>query len=205
VKHAHPIIAAGYDVMLAASERVYLAAQRGRLLASARGTVLEIGAGTGHNFRHYPPAVSEVVAVEPDPYMRRRAAPRAASAPVPVRLAAATAEVLPVPDASVDAIVSTLVLCSVDDPDAAVAEWRRVLRTGGRVHLLEHVRSDAPWAARLQDLVTPVWRLMAANCHPNRSTIETIRRGGFDFRETERRAPGILGLQPFVAGIAVTR
>lgn len=202
MKHAHPVVAAGYDLMLAASERAYLAAQRARLLAPVRGTVLEIGAGTGHNFRHYPAAVSEVVAIEPDPFMRRRAQARAGSAPVPVRLAAAAAEALPVPDASVDAIVSTLVLCSVDDPGAAVAEWRRVLRPGGSVHLLEHVRSETPWAAGLQDLVTPVWRLMAANCHPNRPTIDTIRRGGFAFRETERRSPGILGLQPFVAGIA---
>jgi ubiquinone/menaquinone biosynthesis C-methylase UbiE len=205
VKHAHPIVAAFYDRLLESTERAFLSPVRGRLLAAAHGRVLEIGAGTGRNFPHYLASVEKVVAVEPDPHMRRRAEARARTACATIRLAEGTAEALPVPSASFDVIVSTLVLCSVDDPDACVVEWRRVLKPGGEVLLVEHIRSDIPRRAKLQDFVTPLWKRLAANCHPNRSTLDTIRGAGFDFRETDRLALGPSWVQPIVAGIAGLR
>ena len=168
--------------------------------------MLEVGAGIGRNFVHYPhPEVSEVVAVEPDPYMRRRAEARIAAAAVPIRLTEGTAEALPVPDASIDVVVSTLVLCSVDEPDAAIREWRRVLKPRGSVLLIEHMRSDVPSRAKIQDLLTPVWRRIAANCHLNRTTLAASDRGGFDFHEVERIALGAPWIQPIVAGSARMR
>ena len=206
MKHAHPIVAAIYDRLDESAERQFLAALRRRLLTEARGRVLEVGAGTGRNFAHYPhPEVKEVVAVEPDPHMRRRAEARVAAAAVPIRLTEGTAESLPVPDGSIDVIVSTLVLCSVDEPDAAIGEWRRVLRPRGSVLLIEHMRSDVPSRARIQDLLTPVWRRIAANCHLNRRSLAAIDRGGFEFHESERLAVGAPWVQPIVAGTARMR
>jgi ubiquinone/menaquinone biosynthesis C-methylase UbiE len=116
-----------------------------------------------------------------------------------------TAESLPVPSKSIDTIVSTLVLCSVEDPEAAIREWRRVLKPRGTVLLIEHLRSEHPRRAWFQDLITPVWRRIAANCHPNRETLGTIGRGDFNFQESERLALGAPWIQPIVAGIATPR
>ena len=206
MRHSHPIFAAIYDRMLESQERAFLGALRGKLLSAAKGTVVEIGAGTGLNFLHYQPSsVREVVGVEPDPHMRRRAELRASTAAVPIRIIDGTAEVLPMASESADTIVSTLVLCSVDDPEGAIREWRRVLKPGGLVLLIEHIRSDDPWRSRLQDLITPLWRRLAANCHPNRTTLRAIERLGFDFREDERLAMRTPWVQPMVSGVAVLR
>src|ERR1051325_7713557 len=143
-----------YDASLALSERRGMAARRGELLASARGRVLELGAGTGLNLRHYPDGVDLVVS-EPDPEMRARLQKRAAGRAPAV---AAGAEDVPLPDASVDTVVSTLVLCTVADPDAALAEVRRVLAPGGRLLLIEHVRAEEEGSARWQDRLHGPWR-----------------------------------------------
>ena len=206
MKHAHPITAAVYDRLVESTERTFLAALRARLLGSAQGKVLEVGAGTGRNFPHYSSsAINEIIAVEPDPYMRRRAEARVAAVGTTITLTAGTAESLPVSNQSIDTIVSTLVLCSVDDPDAAIREWRRVLKPLGTVFLIEHLRAEQPRRAWVQDLITPVWRRIAANCHPNRETLGTISRGGFDFQESDRLALGAPWIQPIVAGVATPR
>jgi ubiquinone/menaquinone biosynthesis C-methylase UbiE len=200
---AHPIIAAIYERMSESLEREHLGNLRRKLIAAAKGVVLEIGAGTGKNFPYYlPGAAEEVIALEPDPYMRRRGEPRAQAAGVPIRLIDGCAESLPVDDAYADTVVATLVLCSVDDLPKAAQELRRVLKPGGTLVLIEHIRSQERWRARLQDMLTPLWRRIAANCHPNRSTLEVLRDLGFDFRDQEELSVGAPWTQPVVAGLA---
>jgi ubiquinone/menaquinone biosynthesis C-methylase UbiE len=108
-------------------------------------------------------------------------------------------------DQSIDMIVSTLVLCSVDDPEAAVRKCRRVLKRRGSVLLIEQLQSDHPRRAWIQDLITPVWRRIAANCHPNRETLGTVGRAGFNFQASEWLALGAPWIQPIVAGMATRR
>jgi ubiquinone/menaquinone biosynthesis C-methylase UbiE len=198
----HPLFAAVYDRLTAKAERTWLASRRARLIAQARGEVLEIGAGTGANLRHYRD-VTRVVVSEPDPAMRRRLTRHLASVTVPVEVSDAPAEHLGFPDGSFDTVVSTLVLCSVADPEAALAEMRRVLRPDGRLLVLEHVRGEGR-RARWQDRVTPIWRRVGAGCHPNRDTQAAIVRAGFHVSQVERfsppRVPAIIC--PFVEIVA---
>ncbi|MHB1534112.1 MAG: class I SAM-dependent methyltransferase [Acidimicrobiales bacterium] len=198
----HRVFAAFYDRLNAGAERAWLARRRADLLAQSSGEVLEIGAGTGANLAHYR-GVERVVAAEPDPAMRSRLRSRLRQATVPVEVSESPAEGLGFPDASFDTVVSTLVLCSVADPDATLAEVRRVLRPGGKLLALEHVRG-AGGRADWQDRVTPIWRYIGAGCHPNRSTVDSIERAGFGIEYQERfeppRVPAII--KPFVEIVA---
>ena len=198
----HRVFAAVYDRLNAGAERTWLGKRRADLVARATGQVLEIGAGTGANLAHYRD-VERVVAAEPDPAMRARLRSRLDRAAVPIEVSDAPAEHLGFPDASVDTVVCTLVLCSVADPDAALAELRRVLRPGGRLLVLEHVRGEGR-RARWQDRVTPLWRRVGAGCHPNRDTVAAIERAGFHLEHQERfdppRVPAII--RPFVEVVA---
>ncbi|MEV4513838.1 class I SAM-dependent methyltransferase [Dactylosporangium sp. NPDC049525] len=162
------------------------AAHRRRLLAGLTGTVIEVGAGTGACFAHYPPQVTAVRAVEPDPFLRDIATTAAAGAPVPVTVVAGTAEYLPAESGTFDAAVCSLVLCSVPDPDAALAEIRRVLRPGGQLRFYEHVRSTRRLVGLLEDAATPLWSRLAGGCHPNRDTVATIARNGFTVADVDR-------------------
>lgn len=166
---------------------------RPAVVAPARGCVLEIGAGGGENLPFYHPDTTErLTLTEPDPAMLRRAAARVRAQGLPVQVLAAAAEDLPFPNASFDTVVGTLVLCSVEDPAAALEEVRRVLKPGGTLRFLEHVRSEHPLVARLQDFVTPVNRCLGAGCRPNRDTLGAIRRAGFtltDLARPKRRLP----------------
>ena len=195
-----PLTAFIYDVSLALSERRGMAARRGELLASARGRVLELGAGTGLNLRHYPDGVDLVVS-EPDPGMRRRLERRAAGRATVV---AAGAEALPFPDGSFDTVVSTLVLCTVADPDAALAEVRRVLTPDGRLLLIEHVRAEAPRLARRQDRFAGLWHACAMGCRCNQPTLELLERAGLSVEQlTPSRWRGMPSLvTPLVVGTA---
>jgi SAM-dependent methyltransferase len=171
------------------------------MLAHATGSVVEIGAGTGLNLPHFPSTATNVLALEPDPNMVRRLVPATEKASIPVSVRRARAEDLPVPDGSVDTVVASLVLCSVEDPAAALAEARRVLRPGGRLLFFEHVRAGRPRLARWQDRFERLWGRFAGGCHPNRDTEAAIARAGFEIREIERfhesgavlAAPHILG------------
>lgn len=200
----HRLFAALYDLLGAAVERGWIGDRRRELLASARGRVVELGAGTGANLRHYPASVSELTLTEPDAAMRRRLARRVGSRRGPGRVLAAPAERLPLPDAGADVVVATLVLCSVDDQAAALAEARRVLRPGGVLLFMEHVRGEGR-RARLQDRMTPLWRRLAAGCHPNRDTVAAIRAAGFEVARLEVRddAPGPSVVRPVAIGAAV--
>ena len=184
---AHWVFAAVYDPLTRSLERAILAERRARLLDGLDGQVLDVGAGTGANLPYLRQA-SRVVAAEPDAAMRRRLAARLAQAAVPVELSSDPAEGLRYPDASFDAVVFTLVLCSVASPDRALAEARRVLRPSGRLIILEHVRGTGT-LARWQDRVTPLWSLLNGGCHPGRDTAAAIERAGFIFERAEYSDP----------------
>jgi SAM-dependent methyltransferase len=159
---------------------------RRRLLAGLSGRILEVGAGNGLNFPHYPATVTEVLAVEPEPYLRRLAEAAAREAPVPIRVLAGTAEALPASDEAVDTVVASLVLCTVTDPDQALAEARRVLGPGGTLRFYEHVRSEDPRLARWQDRLEGPWGWLVGGCHPNRDTVAAIGAAGLRVVQLDR-------------------
>jgi len=198
----HPIFAALYDLLTRSAEKKFLGAHRAYLAGGTAGRVLDVGSGTGANFGYYPPA-AEVVGVEPDPYMARRARARAQRLGKPVTLLEVGAEQLPFPDASFDAAVVTLVLCTIPDPERSLAELGRVLRPGGQLRFLEHVRATTPGWVRFQDLVTPLWKRIGAGCHPNRDTVGAIERSGFRITELERYAFGPYPIRPMIRGVAL--
>ncbi|MDQ4009747.1 MAG: class I SAM-dependent methyltransferase [Actinomycetota bacterium] len=157
-----------------------LAVHRRNPLSGLSGQVLELGAGNGLNFSHYPVEVTRVLAIEPEPHLRALAVSAAAKAPVPVEVVDGVADRLPADESSVDAAVTSLVLCSVPDQASALAEIRRVLRPGGQLRFLEHVRSRSAalrCAQRLLDAT--IWPGMAGGCHTHRDTEAAIRQAGF--------------------------
>jgi SAM-dependent methyltransferase len=202
------VTAALYDRALRRVERAGLGLWRRELLSGLSGRVLEIGAGTGANLDLYPPTVTELVLAEPDPHMRRRLAARAARCGRRASVTAAAGEHLPYPDAHFDAAVSTLVLCSVDDPAAVLRELRRVLRPDGSLVLIEHVRAEpASRRARWQRRLEPAWRRLAGNCHLTRDTAGTLAAASFDLSalvaDEMAEAPGIV--RPVIRGVLTLR
>jgi SAM-dependent methyltransferase len=191
------LFAALYDPLGEREERKTIGPMRRKLLAHARGRTLEIGAGTGRNVPHYPPG-TDLVLTEPDVHMAKRIGVESVRAP---------AEKLPFPDASFDTVVSTLTLCTVDDLDAALREVRRVLKPGGSLLFLEHVRGEpGSKLERWQDRLERPWGAVAGGCHPNRDTLGAIRAAGFELGEVERpqwKVPPIV--KPIVAGSAIVR
>lgn len=196
------LFAAAYDAASRHAEEAELAPRRAALLSGLAGTVLDIGAGTGANLPHFP-AGCTVTAVEPDPHMRRRLAAKLNTAAANVVVSDSGAEALPAADASVDAVVFTLVLCTVPDPAAALAEARRVLRPDGRLLFLEHVRGSGRHA-RLQDRIQPLWSAVAQGCRPNRDTLAALAAAGFTATVAEEFGigPGWNPVNPLVLGSA---
>jgi ubiquinone/menaquinone biosynthesis C-methylase UbiE len=166
------LFAAFYDRVSKGSEEAGLREERRQLLAAAEGATLEIGAGTGLNLDHYPETVTRLVLAEPDVHMRRQLARRVAGVRPSVEIVDAGVEGLPFPDGSFDTVIVTFVLCSVPQQGAALAEVTRVLKPGGRLLFLEHVRSDDLKVAKWQDRVTPLYNLVG--CNPNRDTLSAI-------------------------------
>jgi len=154
---------------------------RHELLSGLSGRVLEVGAGNGMNFRHYPSAVDEVVALEPEAYLRAKAEQAARTAAVSVKVVAGVAHPLPIEAASMDAAVASLVLCTVPDPQAALAALRRALKPGAELRFMEHVRSRRPRKARLQHWAdrSGLWPRLAGGCHCARAAVSTIEQAGF--------------------------
>jgi ubiquinone/menaquinone biosynthesis C-methylase UbiE len=197
------ILAPAYDRMSRSSEEAGLGAMRKGLLADAEGRVLEIGGGTGVNLPYYD-GVDSLVVTEPEPPMLRRLQDKARDQAPRAELVRAPAEDLPFEDASFDSVVSTLVLCGVDQ-ERALAEVRRVLRPGGRLLFLEHVRSDDPELARFQDRMNPLNRFLVG-CSCNRQTLRAIEAAGFTVSKVEHtttpKAPKFV--RPLIVGTAVT-
>jgi AhpD family alkylhydroperoxidase len=198
----HPVFARVWSHI---SGKVGSDKQRSELLAGLRGRVLEVGAGDGRNFAHYPPEVSEVLAVEPEPYLRRLASGAARAAPVPVTVVDGTAELLPHEDGVFDSVVSSLVLCSVVDQEIALAELHRVLMPGGELRFYEHVIAERTLGKAIQASLdgSGIWPHLGAGCHLARDTVGTIAAAGFTVEQVRRftSGPGPLGL-PFVLGTA---
>ena len=176
----HRIFATLWERFISRAAAPTLDPARREVIQQARGVVLEVGAGNGLNFALYDPQrVERVEAVELDDYMLRYARQRVASASVPITLTQASVEALPFADATFASAVATLVFCSVGDPERGLREVWRVLEPGGTLALFEHIRSEHPLAATVQDALTPVWQRWAGNCHPNRATVATVRKAGF--------------------------
>ena len=169
------VFSALYDPLLWVGERAGMARRREDLLAHAEGRVLELGAGTGLNLPHYPDGLAELTLTEPAEPMIAKLERRARRSANDCRVVAAGAEELPFEENSFDTVVSTLVLCTVDDPRAVIAEIDRVLRPGGELLFLEHVRSDSNRLARWQDRLHRPWHAFAAGCHANRATVDLLR------------------------------
>jgi SAM-dependent methyltransferase len=185
---SHPRFARAYARVAEDFEAKGAAALRDEAFAGLSGRVVEVGAGTGLNFAHYRPGVTEVVAVEPEPYLRQLATAAATTAAVPVTVVDGHAERLPLDDASCDAGVASLVLCSVPDQAAALAELRRVIRPGGELRFFEHVRSDRAGFALFQRAIDVAWPHFAGGCHTSRSTLDAIAAAGFEVEHVRRLA-----------------
>ena len=198
------IFAATYDTMSRRTEEAGLRDMRHGLLAEASGSVLEIGAGTGANLAHYNGNLESLVFTEPEPAMLKRLQAKARDQAPLAKVLRAPVEDLPFEDASFDTVVSTLVLCGVDDQARSVREIRRVLKPGGRFLFLEHVRSDDPALARFQDRMNWLNRIVVV-CDCNRPTLSTIEAAGFTVAELEQtempKAPKFV--RPLIVGTAV--
>ena len=201
----HPIFARLFDRLVRKADPQQ-ADHRRELLEGLSGRVIEVGAGNGINFANYPTTVTEVVAVEPEAYLRNKATEAAAAVPVPVAVVDGLADALPVESESFDAAIASLVLCSVDDQARALAEIARVLKPGGELRFYEHVLSQDAKVARLQNRIEPVWRFCGGGCHPNRDTPAAIEAAGFTMERCRRFAfkPGPLMtvVEPHVIGTA---
>jgi SAM-dependent methyltransferase len=193
-----------YDPVIWVGERAGVRSLRAELLSKAHGRTVEIGAGTGLNLPHYPDRLAELILAEPDPAMRSRLERRPSHSGQRALVVDAPAEQLPFADASVDTVVSTFVLCTVEAPDVAIREIARVLRPDGQLLFIEHVRSESPSLARWQDRLAGPWRRVGRGCRCNRATAELMAACDLALDEVHevpwRAMPPIV--RPLVAGRA---
>jgi ubiquinone/menaquinone biosynthesis C-methylase UbiE len=198
------IFAAGYDSFMAKPEQAVLRGHREAMLGRVTGRVLEIGGGTGANLPFYGTGIDDLVITEPEEPMARRLERKLSGYPLPTRVVRAAAEALPFDDASFDFVVSTLVLCTVEDPGRALLEAHRLLKPSGQLLFMEHVRSDDPRLARWQDRLNGLQLRIGNGCNCNRRTLETVTSAGFSIGELEhdtmRKAPPIV--RPLIVGAA---
>ena len=196
----HRWVAAVYDWFNSASESRVMREYRPIIMGEATGRVLEIGIGTGFSLPYYRQD-DEVIGIEPDPHMLKQARKRLTKLGLTnVELRPGRAEALPFEDSSFDAVVSSLVLCTVRDVPRSLAEAKRVLKPDGTFRFMEHVRSDESFMGTIQDWITPIWRWLAAGCHANRRTEQAIVAAGFQIEQLWRLSvpPG----QRLIVGIA---
>lgn len=196
--------AAVYDRGLKATEEAGLREIRREVLAGARGRVIELGAGTGVNIELYPEEIEGLVLAEPDPHMAKRLRPKLAASGRVATVVEAPGERLPFEDASFDTAVATLVFCTIPDPAGALRETARVLKPGGRLLFVEHIRAADPGLARWQDRLERPWRFLGDGCHCNRDTVATIEASPLALEEASYgsmpKAPPIV--RPLVRGSA---
>jgi ubiquinone/menaquinone biosynthesis C-methylase UbiE len=201
------VFAWGYDAFQRRSLDAGMEAKRHEVLSRARGRTLEIGSGTGINLHHYGPEVTELVLSEPDPHMVRLLRRKAEGSDRGASVVQAPAEDLPFDDASFDTATLVYVLCTVPDPGAALREIARVLKPGGRLLFIEHVRSPEPGLARWQDRLHGPWKVFANGCNCNRDTVAAMEGSPLEVAELERseipKVPSIV--RPMVAGTAARR
>ena len=197
----HPVFAAYYTWLSGSIEAGPIGVARRELVAGARGVVVDLGAGIGLNLPHLGPAVTAVHVVEPDPHMLRRMTP---ALPPTAVVHQVGAEAIPLPDSSVDAVLATLTLCTVADLDAVAGEIRRLLRPGGQLIVLEHVRSIVPRTAAWQRRMRGPWRWFGGGCNPDRDTAAALAGAGFDLGGLQRfTVPGMPLTGEWVRGVLV--
>jgi len=179
----------------------HVAPRKRALFGDLRGEVLEIGPGTGPNLAYYR---SEIhwIGVEPNPFLQIHLREQARRLGRPIELRPGKAERLEAEDQSMDAVVSTLVLCSVDDVPGVLREILRVLRPGGRFYFVEHVAARQRWGRLLQRLLGPLIQLIGDGCHPDRETWAAIESAGFDCVRLEHFRVPIPIFAPHIAGVA---
>ena len=200
------LMASVYDRFMRVSEEACLGRWRAELLQGLAGAVLEIGAGTGATLPHYPKTVTRLVLTEPDPHMRRKLQAKCSELGLAhAEILDASIAALPLATGSFDAAVSSLLLCSVPDQNAALAEIARVLKPGGRLVFLEHVAAESkPGRLKWQGRIEPVWKRLMGNCHLTRRTEAAILAAGFEIetieRESIRKALPIV--RPSIRGVA---
>jgi ubiquinone/menaquinone biosynthesis C-methylase UbiE len=197
--------AALYDRAFTATEEAGLREMRRKTLSEAQGRTIDLGAGTGANLELYPKAVSELVLAEPDPHMAKQLREKLARSPRSAELVEVSAERLSFEDSSFDTAVFTLVLCTVPDPQAALAEAARILKPGGKLLFIEHVRAEDAGLARWQDRLEKPWRFIGDGCHCNRDTMATIEASPLTVKQVNHdrlpKAPSLV--KPLVRGTAV--
>src|SRR5919199_592486 len=201
----HPIFARLYERIASTADRRGADEHRRKLLNGLAGRIIEVGAGNGANFPYYPTSVEQVVAVEPEEYLRQRAEQAAALAAARIRVVSGLADELPGEDGSFDAGVVALVLCTVPDQERALAELFRVIKAGGELRVYEHVIARKPLGASLQRLADATfWPKVFGGCHPTRETEEAIGQAGFVIESCERFtfSPGPLIPLPYILGVA---
>ncbi|WP_181685005.1 class I SAM-dependent methyltransferase [Halorhabdus salina] len=207
----HPIVAAIYDPLTAPFDDRLLGEHREYLAADLSGSVLDLGSGTGAMFPHFATAEPSESpsptfhAIEPDPYMRRRAQSRANDLDLPIDIRPDPAESLPYEDDSMSVVIASLVLCTIPDVEAALGEVARVLEPGGEFRVLEHVAAEG-WSGHLQTAVNPVWKRAAAGCHLDRDTEATLRaHDRFAVQELTTLEMGVPPVKPFIRGTLEVR
>lgn len=179
----HPLFARFFDRLVAYAGSHGQNEHRAELLAGLEGSVIEVGAGNGANFPFYPDGVARVLAVEPEAFLRERAAQAADLVSAEVEVVDGNAEALPAADGEFDAGIFSLVLCSVPSQAKALAEMRRVIRPGGELRFYEHVLADEPKIQRVQKTIEPVWKRGAGGCHLTRDTAAAIEAAGFELTD----------------------
>jgi ubiquinone/menaquinone biosynthesis C-methylase UbiE len=193
-----------YDGLMKSTEEAGMRDIRREALSGASGRTIDIGAGTGLNLELYPDGLAELVLAEPDEHMLKRLRPKVAASGRAAEVVQAGADRLPFPDDTFDTAVFTLVLCTVPDQAAALAEAARVLRPGGKLLFVEHVRSEEPKLARWQDRLERPWRFFGDGCHCNRDTVATIEASPFEVERVEKdelpKSPPLV--RPLVHGTA---
>lgn len=194
-----------YDGVLERGERKGMAEIRRKLIAKAEGAVLEIGAGTGLNAEYYGDGLERLVICEPEEHMIGELKKRVESLGLDAEIVRAAAEALPFEDDSFDTVISALVLCTVGDVDASLAEIRRVLKPGGRLLLVEHVHAGDTRLGRWQNRLHRPWRAVAAGCNCNRDTLQSIADSGFQVTEIDQSEwHGMVPLvRPLIVGSAL--
>jgi ubiquinone/menaquinone biosynthesis C-methylase UbiE len=194
-----------YDRAMKSTEEAGMREMRREVLAEAKGRTIDIGAGTGVNLELFPSEVGELVLAEPDPHMLKKLQAKLPGSGREASVVQAPAEKLPFEDDSFDTAIFTLVLCTVPNPTAALAEAARLLRPGGKLLFVEHVRSEDPGLARWQDRLEGPWRLFGDGCHCNRDTVANIESSPFEIERVEKgklpKAPPLV--RPLVRGSAV--
>ncbi len=206
---SHPVFAYMYSRFAPGAERLGAAHHRDELLSGISGRVLEVGAGSGLNFRHYGDAVTGVLAVEPEPHMRAMAIRASLDVPVKVLVVGGMDSRLPVADAVFDAVVASLMLCSVPDQRVALAEMYRALKPGGELRFYEHVQAQERVLTSIQRAVDTFWPYFGAGCHTSRDTLRAIEESGFEVTSLHRFRfqPCLMcaPVSPHIIGVALKR